>query len=231
MTLLERHVAEVGRERYDLACEWAWRTAARTGRMDHDGEWPDDLSMVPHELSDLWYEGEEPLSERLEAAVQLYRDMPCYGNTMYVGHFFCDFAPAERERFWAFYREMLDSEEDQLADPIGYSLWVDYFENPETVEEAWREITRRDVDPWERRVGRVLDQAGPVPWPLKEALFAELVADRAWDRHIFEAVKGGVVDVYGRSDRCALEWLDRLRLPPDTPDLAELRKELEARGR
>ncbi len=222
--LFDALVEEVGEKRYAAACAWAWRTAARTGRCGVDRSWPSSLSEVPHEFSDAWWHGGASLSERLQMGLRLYREMPCYANTVELKRFHADFGDDDRQRLWDAYREALQSADERLADPVSYSLWVDFFEDPATVRVAWRETTRRcDGEPCERRLSRVLDVAGPVPWECKEALFAELVDDPSWHPAILRALAGSAFDVYGDLGASAGAWLARLRLPDDTPDLLALR--------
>lgn len=158
----EEWVVRIGEERYREACRWAWRTAAGTGGETTGASepWPRALRDVPHDLADVWHEG-GPIGERLRLALRFYDDMPCYANTMYLKHGYEEFGRAEKAAFWDAYRAALDAVDDRLADPVGYSLWVDFFEDPETVGEAWRETTRRDRVPFDRRLRRVLKNAGP----------------------------------------------------------------------
>ncbi len=204
---LEELIAREGRDRYRQACAWAWRTAAGTGHGEPHG-WPDGLDDLPHALADAWYDDAVPLPERVDAAIRLYREMPCYANTIGFKHFYEDLAAPERERLWAEYRDALDDEDDRRADPVAYSLWVDFFEDQGTVEDAWREMT---VEPHGKRLERVLAAAGPVPWALKEALFERLIRDPSWHPHIRDAIDASAGDVYGRLGPSAPEWLRRLR--------------------
>jgi hypothetical protein len=130
----EELIAGVGAERYRAACECAWRISP-------GDEWPDDLEDVPHYLSDVWYDDEMPLAARLELALRVYREMPCYGNAMYFKLRHDEFGREEKRVFWATWRAALDSDDDRLAEPATYSLWVDFFEDRSTVKEAWREMT------------------------------------------------------------------------------------------
>lgn len=224
--LFEELVARVGAERYAGACEWAWRTAARTGRCGVGRSWPTSLEEVPHEFADAWWDADASLSERLEAGLALYREMPCYANTVPLHGFYHEFSAGDRDRLWDAYRAALAHPDDRLADPVSYSLWVDFFEDPATVEEAWQETTRPGGEGWERRVSRVLDVAGPVPWPLKEALFESLVDEPRWHPAVLRAIVGSAFDAFGALGPSAGDWLRRLALPDDTPDLPALRARL-----
>ena len=109
----------------------------------------------------------------------------------------------------------------------GIPLWVDFFEDQSTVKEAWREMTRPDTAPSERRLERLLELAGPVPWRLKEPLFEQLFPEPRWHPFILRALVGSAFDVCGDcKPRAAERWLGRLQLPDDAPDLAALRRHL-----
>jgi len=177
----------------------------------------------------MWW-GDTAPAHCLDMALRLYREMPCYANTMELNGAYERFGDDEKQMLWTAFREVLGSEDDRLADPLAYALWVDFFEDPTTVEESWREMTRRDGDAWERRIERVLENAGPVPWPLKEELFAQLVRDTRFHHAIFRALAGSAFEVCGQLGPSAASWLQRLRLSPDTPDLAALRVRLGVRG-
>ena len=226
----EELVAKVGRERYEAACERAWRTAEGTGKSRESSEaWPDDLADVPHDLADLWYDESTTLSDRLGLALRVYAEMPCYGTLMYVKQAHQQLDGSLRNRLWDAFRAALDSDDPRVADPVGYSLWVDFFEDQSTVHEAWREMTRRGSTPWEQRLRRVLEIAGPVPWPEKEALFEELAGDAGWHPHIARGLVHSAFDVYGQLDEAAArQWLDRLHVSDDVLGLRELREKLEA---
>jgi hypothetical protein len=145
--------------------------------------------------------------------------MPCYGNTMYIKLSHERFKRAEKRTFWDAWRAALDSDDDRLAEPAVYSLWVDFFEDRSTVKEAWREMT---TAPTERRLERLLEASGPVPWRLKEALFEQIWREPRWHPFIFRALKGSAFEYFGDFDaRAAERWLRRLQLPQDTPDLHE----------
>ena len=215
----------VGHDRFAAACEWAWKTAAGTGTREDTVAWPDGLADVPHDLADpVWYDSAEPLPARLRIAQALYRAMPCYANLMYVQHFYDEFGDDERAAFWQEYRALLADADDRLADPVAYSLWVDYFEAG--YDEAWREVTSLEP-PWERRMERVLPMSGPVSWKLKEPLYLRLADDERWHPFVARGLIGSAIDVYGQlRPGPARELLRRLRVPDDMPGLAELERRL-----
>jgi hypothetical protein len=154
--------------------------------------------------------------------------MPCYANTMYITSRYREFGGTERRMLWDAYRAALDSDDDRLADPIAYSLWVDYFEDaPRIAKQAWQEVTHAPSD---TRLRRALAVAGPVPWKVKAPLLESLLDSLEWHRGVLHALEGSAFDVCGDVEpRTALAWLDRLRLPP--ADLARVRERLSSAGR
>ncbi len=197
----EALVAAVGPRRYRAACEWAWG----------QGDWPKDLAMVPHELSDLWDDAGLALDDRLALALRFYAEMPCYAHLMYLKGWYRDFDGTLRATVWDTYRCALAGDVAALAGPVSYSLWVDFFEDPATVAEAWREIVRPDRPARGARLRRALEIAGPVPWPLKVELFEELSGEPAWHGSIRDAITASENDVFGQIDRRdAARWLRRV---------------------
>ena len=224
--LFDELVATVGPQRYREACERAWQTAAGTGRCGGQRSWAGDLHAVPPQFADAWWHAEASIAERLQMGLRLYADMPCYANTVALHGFYREFGDAERRALWDAYRQWLSGEDDRLADPVAHSLWVDFFEDETTVARAWHEVTRRDLAPWERRVARVLQVAGPVPWAVKHPLLDELAGDPRMHGPVFRALAGSAFDLLGDLGPGARALAERLALPEDTPDLAALRARL-----
>ena len=237
MNDLRPRIEHVGVERYAAAREQAWRSAAGTGRAREPGTGAargagaDVLGSVVYVLADLtWHDHERSERERLALAMALYRDLPSYAVLMYGTRAYRAFAVETRTAFWAAYRALLADPDDRLADPIAYSLWCDYFEDPTTVHDAWRGLEPGTLPP--RGLERLLDVAGPVPWALKAPVYQRLLADPAWHPAIFRSLLYSRCDGYGQIDPPqALRLLNRLRLPRETEGLAELRAGLEAESR
>jgi hypothetical protein len=180
----EEAVALVGPDRYAAACDAARRNV-----------WPKDLEMVPHDLHDLWDDHDAPLGERLDLALRVLREMPCYANTMQVNFHAEDLAPADLERLWAAYRDALDGDDERLADTVSYSLWVDFFEDQAAVAEAWAAMIDSAPD---IRIGRLIAISGPVPWELKAPWYGWL--GKRWRPPIADAIRAARGEVYGQVD-------------------------------
>jgi hypothetical protein len=198
---LDTLIGIVGHAAFDDACREASGSANES-----------TASNVPHELSDrLWYAGSESFTDRLTIAIELYRRMPCYANLMYWRY--RDFEGETRAQMWAAYRELVGHPDAAVAEPIAYSLWVDYFEDASTMERAWSELSGPQ-EPRRPRLDRVLAASGPVAWPLKAPLYQALAEEGGWDDPIVAGLYGSCVDIYGSIEReAALGILRRLRQP------------------
>lgn len=229
MRSLDELIDVVGRERFDAACTWAWRTAKGTGGWDDDGEWPDDLAEVPHELDDFVYDA-APAGERMRLGIELYHAMPCYWNAVGMYHVHRELDGADRAWFWAEMRRLMDDPDDRLADPQGYTLWCDYFEDQSTVEEAWTELTGSQHPGGERRVRRAVELSGPVPWALKAPVLRRCLAHPELHVTLVRALAGAAFDVYGRIELDeARAIVEQLPVRSDLPELEAVRKRLRER--
>lgn len=215
-------VAFVGEARFLEACAWAWRTAAGTGfRSQGRVEWPDDLKQVPHDAEEIVWTGERPGLEEVALAFALYRRMPCYANLMYIGVGLSDGSRGEPAKalFWREYRDLVSDPDDRLADPVSYSLWCDYYEDPDDVREAWSE-TALHPETSQRGLERILNNSGPVPFPFKASLYEQLIAEPRWHYFIYLSLLHSRFDYFGKIDlEAARHFLSRLQLPADTEDL------------
>jgi hypothetical protein len=106
-------VAElVGEERYTAACVWAYNTT--TG--DEFAPWPSELAAVPDQLqAAIWNDDATPAAERLTAALELYRAMPCVPNAVALARHWDELAPADRVA-------LLENADERLAAPIAHVM-------------------------------------------------------------------------------------------------------------
>jgi hypothetical protein len=207
---IEELEAEVGPDLFRRTCERAWATALTTGRgFGRDNEWPDDEADVPHTNAD-YFAGDAAFG------FQVYRKMPCYGVLMYVG-----FEPHD-DAFWSEIRALLDDSDDRLAAPVQYWLWCGPFEEAKVSGPLFASLSTNASD---RRVRRLLEVSGPVPWSEKGALLKRLAGNPTWHDTVLEALGGAAYDVYGQVD--APEAMSLLRkLPADRA--ADLQAHLES---
>jgi len=172
----------VGRERYLAACAAARADAARP---DYGRGAGADVAL-PHEIEEhIWWEP-EPWREKIALLFALYDEMPSYGHLMYAEHHYREFGAEDRAAWWQAVRARLGSEDAALRQPLQYALWCGFFEDAELVGKAWAALTGPDAAP--AVLQAALRASGPVPWPLKAALYERLLpsgpgtprSGRAW---------------------------------------------------
>jgi hypothetical protein len=153
--------------------------------------------------------------------------------------------PDERvaRTFWNAYRQRLEVAEP--ADPISYSLWVDWFEDRSTVARAFTELLANDVDqlaaegrleelahgPLFWRAEHILRISGPVPWPVKSGVYETVAAVPELQPALYQGILRSYHDYFGDLEpQAALALLRKLKLPADTTSLAPLCTVLAAGG-
>lgn len=145
---------------------------------------------------------------------------------MYVTHLYSEMSSDHKDFLWAKFRQYLSDQREHVANPVGYTLWCDYFEDPARVQDAWDAMIRNPIN--DLQIRRILDASGPVPWKLKSSLFRALLSDGKWHHHIFLSIYHSKHDVYGDVDDVEARTILRvLNLPDETPGLSELKRELE----
>lgn len=205
---LREIISSVGADAFERACEFAWATAAGTGKAlgawtgarqgTEDAEADKAAQELPHDLVDLTIDDERrPWVERIPLHFALYRRMPRYALLMYCAP--RDMPDEARAMFWAELRALLEEDDPRLADPAAYWLWCGPFEVREEVDEAWTEVAVKG-DPGRRRLERVLGASGPVPWSIKVGLLEALAPDPTWHETILAALTAAEHDVYGDID-------------------------------
>lgn len=204
MITLDELRLQVGAERWESARRQAWRLSPATGTLEQwqrsSNESKDPLEYVRDLLGKSTIESESDTA-LVSLYADVYRAMPLYGFIfdLFIKRSYEDFGPDARAMFWSFSREMLSSPGDALADPVAYSMWCDFFEDPSRVDEAWRMLVTEDSSP--RMLRRILDASGPVPFRLKQPLYDRLISDDSWHDSIFQSLLFSSGDVYGDFDR------------------------------
>jgi hypothetical protein len=76
----------------------------------------------------------------VELVLAIFRRMPCYWLPAEMSGFVSRLDPAGLERLWQSFRELLEQPDDNLADPLAYTLAVEYFEM--SWPEAWEALAQ-----------------------------------------------------------------------------------------
>jgi hypothetical protein len=214
-------IESIGQEEFENACADARKLVSDVFTAK-SGPSP----ALAHEISDFIWQSDGESHAKLELTFRFYESMPCYGLLMFLNLNHKTFPAQATNLLWSKYRQYL-AEDGVLADCVEYSLWCDFFEDPETVDEAWRALTC-DLSS-ESLVRRVLRSSGPVPFEAKQKVYRQLLPDKHRHEWIFRSLLHSRFDVYGKIDsRRARTILDELELSSDTPHLVLLRDTLLA---
>ena len=198
------------------------------GKKSDNKQLPSDTWDLFYEISDkVWY---STLTNSLKISLgfQLYETFPSYY------HFLTPFyhgiknkeivSPKEKEIIWKHFMKYLASE-NYYADPVGYVLWVEFFEDKTTVRDTWQGLVNNYTD--KKSLLRLLEHAGPVPFDLKETYYNSLLADKANHEFIFNSLLYSAYDVYGQIDKKkALNILAKLKIDTGTENYRLLKEKL-----
>jgi hypothetical protein len=210
-----------GQAHYEEACQ----TARRAALDSNNGSAVSFNSDIPHDISNLVWESDLSTQEKLRLILQFYEEMPCYPYLMYLKHNYHTFTLSERTTFWEWVRQQLASEDEAMAPPILYSLWSDFWEDPQTVGEAWASLIIPLPSP--KVLEQILIHSGAIPFELKQPLYDQLIHNHEWHYFIYRSLLHSAFDAYGKLDyKATTALLNRLILPPDTEHLDTLRNRL-----
>lgn len=181
------------------------------------------------EISDkVWY-SKMTNTQKISLGFQLYETFPSYY------HFLTPFYHGirnkeivdqnEKEIIWKHFMKYLASE-NYYADPVGYVLWVDFFEDEVTVRDTWQGLVNNYSD--KKAVLRLLEQAGPVPFDLKETHYNSLLVDKTHHELILNSLLYSAYDAYGHIDKKkALNILAKLKVDTGTENYKLLKEKLK----
>ncbi len=100
----------------------------------------------------------------------------------------------QKETIWRKFVQYL-ADEAHYADPVGYVLWVDFFENLETVRETWHGmlvVREESVTP------QLVESAGLVPFDLKEAVYRAMLKDQRSHPAILRSLLASAYETNGK---------------------------------
>jgi len=176
----------------------------------------------------VWYSAISNL-KKINLGFQLFETFPSYY------HFLVPFYdsirnkeiidPDEKEIIWKQFMNYLVSN-DYYADPVGYVLWVEFFEDESTVREAWDGLTNNYAN--RESLLRLLEHAGPVPFDLKEPVYNSLLTDLETHQLIFNSLLYSAYDVFGKIDKTkTLSILAKLNVDTETENYKLLKEKLK----
>lgn len=185
----------------------------------------DDIS------DEVWYSKME-ITHKIALGFQLYEMFPSYY------HFLVPFYRRIRDGeiigqshkvvIWKQFMHYLASEAC-YADPVGYVLWVEFFEDTATVKETWQGLVNNCAD--KKSLLALLEFAGPVPFDLKEEQYKLLTSEEGNHKYIFNSLLFSVFDVYGKIDKTkASSILDILKVDTESEGYKLLKEKLKYVG-
>lgn len=203
--------------------------AVGCGRIHVSKELSEETWNLFYRMSETVWDSSSPTSQKIELGLRLFELFPDYY------HFLVPFyhlirsngviAEDQKQLVWKKFTDYLGAD-DHYADPVGYVLWVEFFEDPETVAETWNGLMSNVARP--SVLLRLLEHAGPVPYELKEPVYKELLADLGNHETIFKSILYGAFDVYGKLDKDkALKLLSELNIDLDTSEYEQLMLKLK----
>ncbi|MFV1885425.1 MAG: hypothetical protein ACMZ7B_13125 [Balneola sp.] len=165
--------------------------------------------------------------DQIKIFFDLYMICPSYSviSTLKI-YYWKDLFESAKKEFWRNIKSILNSGKEHFIKPIEYSLWCDFFEDWNTVEESWKNLVTKDATNEVLKI--ILDVSGPVPFNLKKPLYSRLIRSEFWHIHIFKSLLHSEFDVYGNIDKKeSLKILNRLSIDENTEHLDLLRERLQ----
>lgn len=179
-------------------------------------------------LSKSVWDSDKELSEKIQLGFLLFDTFPSYL------HFLTPFydiienkelkANDLKDSIWKTFMHYLGSEE-YYASPVSHVLWVDFFEDTDTVLEAWQGMLNQAAT--KKGLSNLIKCAGPVPFELKEPLYKKMLKDSSLHESIFNSLLFSALDVYGNIDNnLARAILVKLKIKTNTNEYRLLKAKL-----
>jgi hypothetical protein len=174
----------------------------------------------------LWYDERIKQIDKISISFELFDRSPEYGICGELNMAYNDMKTEIKDVLWRNYLQYLESGTDEQKEQIKYSLWVDFFEDSETVDEAWSKLVNNNSEIDVLR--QVLSISGPVPFDKKNDLYLELIANKQNHIYILESLVGSFFDVFGQIDfQKAKILLPTLEVDKKTEKYVQLNENLE----
>ena len=182
-------------------------------------------------LSDkVWYSSMDN-KQKISLGFQLYELFPSYYHFLTpIYHSVRNkeiIDQAEKEIIWKKFMEYLASE-NYYADPVGYVLWVDFFEDQTTVRETWQGLLNSLTN--QKSLLRLIEQAGPVPFDLKEPVYINLLRDEKHHELILNSLLYSAYDFFGQIDKKkVLDIMAKLKINTASENYRLPKEKIEAK--
>ena len=208
------------------------------GKSDRDPFSIDDIdfSILSH-IADYFWFSTNSLENKIKIGFELYELFPRYFQFLMPYYRvvknpeYCNLTKDDEKNYsnakhliWEKFMYYLGAE-NYYADPVGYVLWVEFFEDGETANETWKGLTQFTDN--KTAIKKLLEMSGPAPFELKEILYKKIIEDKQYHESIFKSLLFSSFDLFGKIDnRKALAILEKLTLPKNTSHLEKLKLKL-----
>lgn len=204
--------------------EFAYRvsTGLKTGQLDLYGDQNGNEASKEWELITDICEGvrenkwrSRSTEQRIDAMLSIIDAFPHYTSSSHLFQIFShdgDLTDEAKEKLWDGIIRYLSDKNTNVREPIEYVLWVDFFEDQSTCQEAWTELTARACEPVV--LDRLLIIGGPVPYALKRPIYESYSKVPSKHAVLAQSLAHSINDVFGKIDKAdARRYLDILKLP------------------
>lgn len=187
----------IGADTYAREARRATELAPYTGGPRRDMIYDSD---IPYRILDrIWADTELSDTQKVQLIFAIYHDMPCYALLgMIYTHDYRQLPPETQRYYLQQLRAFAADPQEALAQPVIYTLAVDFFDDEQLSQEAWMAIAQDFTD--RRLMQRILPISGPLAYVLKAQAYAALLADRTMHAAIFASLyascffEGGQID-------------------------------------
>jgi hypothetical protein len=135
------------------------------------------------------------LEYRLQLLFSIFSQKPSYFTSYCFVKLYDKFDSELKSKFWDKFVEELENNEGKVKDELKYLLWVEFFRDSLTVNEAWNQILERSKS--NEIISILLNQSGPVPFDLKLKLYNELIDNQEWHMPILKSIHHSLFDITG----------------------------------
>jgi hypothetical protein len=159
---------------------------------------------------------------------ELVYDLPSYSIWMYVNLFYVNHATeTQRMELLPIFVDLIENGNLSQVEATKYSLWVDFFEDPSTVEECWTYLASniKSGPGWDT----LMEISGPVPYNLKKPCYELFLETHSRRLTLRVALGRSCSDAYGDVDvKHALFLVGEIENVDPEVDMADVRALLTA---
>ena len=183
-------------------------------------------SLMIHDISDGITDLDISDKAIIDLMFEVYEMAPSYSVLMYLVMMYDNLNLELKEYIMNRYADYLFQDDEHLSVPVGYSLWVDYFEGDDRVEFCYNAIFGRMKQEY-NDIKKLIDVSGPVPYHLKKDLYYTLTTDRIYHDLVYDGIVNSISDVYGHIPlEEATILLGKLEIDKTTQTYRELTRRL-----